>query len=103
MKVSPLCLRLPPDLRAAIASAAEASGLTLSEWVRDMLHRIIYNEPPGIEAGYMQGRALGFTLTRSVLLEALGEAAQTVPTSLEEGMARIQRGVPHHVRRHDDD
>jgi hypothetical protein len=91
-RANPLCFRLPPDLHAAVTHAADAAGITTSEWVRDMLHRLVYGEPPGIDAGYIQGRQLGF---RMVSL-ALRDAWNASPATIEGAMAAIQAGQPPH-------
>ena len=86
----PRCFRLPPDLDAAIDQAAEAAGITPSEWIRDMLHRIVYGEPPGIEEGYIQGRQLGFR----VMQLGLAELWKTLPGNVDDAMGMIQAGSP---------
>ena len=87
---SPLCLRLSDDLHAAVIEMAEQQGVTTSEWMRDMLHRVVYNEPPGVEAGYMQGRQLGFRM----LHLAFAETWKNLPTNVEDAMAMLQAGSP---------
>ena len=86
----PLCLRLPADLHAAVVQMAEASQITTSEWVRDMLFRIVYGTPPGIDEGYMHGRALGMRIVH----HALKTAADHLPTTAEEAQAMLQLGSP---------
>jgi len=90
IRASPLCIRLPPDLQAAVDHAAAAQGVTVSEWVRDMLHRLVYGEPPGIDAGYIQGRQLGFRMVSIALRDAWAAS----PATIEEAMAAIQMGSP---------
>jgi len=85
-RAAPLCFRLPPDLYAAVTEMAEAEGVTTSEWVRDMLQRIVYGQPPGIDEGYMQGRSLGFRMMHVAFRDAWAQ----MPTDVHEAMQRIQ-------------
>jgi hypothetical protein len=95
---APLAFRLPPDLHAAIEDMAANAGVTVSEWVRDMLHRIVYGEPPGIDAGYIQGRSLGFRVVHL----AFRDAWERMPTNIEDALAMITAGNPHEQRNNED-
>jgi hypothetical protein len=55
-----------------------------------MLYRIVYGEPPGIEAGYIQGRQLGFRMMHL----AFAEAWAATPANVEDAMGAIQAGSP---------
>lgn len=89
-RTGPLCFRLPPDLHAAVEDAAAAAGITTSEWIRDMLHRLVYGVPPGIEEGYIQGRQLGMR----VLQLTVAEAWKAMPITVDDAMAMLQAGSP---------
>lgn len=86
----PLCFRLPADLHAAVEDLASQAGVSTSEWVRDVLFRIVYGEPPGIDQGYFTGRQLGFRMMQL----AFKDAWDMTPTTPEEAMARLSVGGP---------
>jgi hypothetical protein len=69
---------------------ADNAGITTSEWVRDMLQRIVYGQPPGIDEGYMQGRALGFR----VMHLAFRNAWDASPTNVDDALAMVTAGSP---------
>lgn len=81
-----MSIRLPPDLQAAVEDMAAAAGLTTSEWVRAMLHQTVYGEPLTVEAGYFQGRQIGYRM----LQRAFVEIYRNTPEAVEEAMALIQ-------------
>jgi hypothetical protein len=89
-----ICARLPPDLHAAVAEMASSAGITTSEWVRDMITRIVYGQPPGIDEGYRQGRALGFRMMHL----AFRQAWENAPDTIEAAMPIIQAGNPSYQR-----
>lgn len=86
-KDPPLCVRLPPDLHAAVASMASAAGLTTSEWVRGLLNQAIYGDPLNVEAGYFQGRQIGFRMMQ----RAFAEAYNQTPPAVEDALKLIQQ------------
>jgi hypothetical protein len=73
---------------------ATQAGLTTSEWVRDVLHRIVYGEPLGIDAGYIQGRSLGFRVVHL----AFRDAWERMPTSIEDALELLKEGNPSERR-----
>jgi hypothetical protein len=86
----PLCFRLPADLHAAVEDLAQQAGISTSEWVRDVLFRIVYGEPPGIDQGYMTGRQLGFRMMQL----AFKDAWDMTPMTAEEATERLGVGNP---------
>lgn len=86
----PICVRLPPDLLAAVTEMADSSGITLSEWLRDMVARLVYGQPLGIDEGYLQGRALGFRVMHLAFQQAWAQA----PKTIAEAMPMLQAGNP---------
>ncbi len=86
MASGPLCVRLPPDLHAAVDSAATEAGVSTAEWIRDILFRVVYSAPPGVEEGYMQGRRVGLQIARL----AIHEAWNQMPDNIEDAMAKLQ-------------
>jgi hypothetical protein len=86
----PICLRLPPDMRVAVTQLAEQQGLNISEWIRELIYRAIYGEAPGVDQGYMQGRALGFQVALQGLQTALFEAEERLPPSAEAALPFLQ-------------
>lgn len=87
---SPLCFRLPVDLHQAVEHAAANANMSISEWVRDMLYRVVYADPPGVQEGYLAGRALGLRLMN----EQFRQAALALPESVEEAMTLALNGSP---------
>jgi hypothetical protein len=90
MARGPLCFRLSEDLHVAVEDLAQRAGITTSEWVRDVLYRIVYGEPPGIDQGYITGRQLGFRMMQL----AFKDAWDITPTTVEDAMERLQLGSP---------
>jgi hypothetical protein len=82
----PLSVRLPPDLQAAVDDMAASAGLTTSEWIRAILHQTVYGEPLTVEAGYFQGRQIGYRM----LQRAFVEIYRNTPEGVEEAMRIIQ-------------
>jgi|SRR5882672_6919503 len=80
----PLCLRLPEDLQAAVYQLAEENGVSPSEFVRDLIFRVVYGEPLGINEGYMQGRALGFRVLQLAL------SRLEMPSTAEDAVQFLQ-------------
>jgi len=85
-RIDPLCVRLPDDLLAAVHQHAEQSGVTTSEWIRDLIFRVVYGEPLGMDEGYVQGRNVGYR----ILLMACREAWQHAPATIEDAIKLIQ-------------
>lgn len=80
--------RMPPDMRAQIETICQATGLTLSEWVRGACYAAISNGANGfggVEEGYLQGRALAIQLAHA----AVDQARALLPGSYEEAIARF--------------
>jgi hypothetical protein len=84
MARGPLCLRLPEDLHAAVHHMAAEQGVSSSEWIRDLIFRVVYDQPLGMEEGYLHGRAIG---VKAVMI-ALRSLA--VPETAEEAMRLLQ-------------
>lgn len=93
-KNRPLCIRLSTDLHIAVTQLAQNQGMSISEWVRDMLYRIVYNNAPGVEEGYIQGRQIGVAATFSVIRRAIEQAVQELPTTAEDAIPLTQLGSP---------
>ena len=87
---SPVCVRLPLDLHHAVEHAAANANMSVSEWVRDMLYRVVYADPPGIQEGYLAGRSLGLRLMN----EQFRQCALALPDSVEEAMTYALNGSP---------
>jgi hypothetical protein len=51
-----ITIRTEASLRKALASKAAASGLTLSELVRQILEEALISRPLGARAGHLKGR-----------------------------------------------
>ena len=94
MARGPLCVRLPPDIHAAVESLAETAGITASEWVRDQLFRVVYGEPPGIDQGYIAGRNLGYRAMSLIFRDAIKIAVEQMPTDVESAQHLLQLGSP---------
>jgi len=97
----PLCVRLPDDLHLAVIQLAQDNGMSPSEWMRDMLFRLIYGAPPGIEEGYLQGRNIGIAAAMKTIHLAVKNAIDAMPGTVEEAMPLTQLGSPGR-RRHED-
>jgi len=85
----PLCLRLPTDLHTAVVQIAARDGLSISEWVRTLIYRHIYNDSPTADDGYMQGRVLGY----QAAMQTLRHAFESIPMSIDDAMPLIQAGM----------
>jgi hypothetical protein len=81
-----LSIRLTPDILAAAAAYAEQAGVSLSEWVREVVYRAVYKEPATMDQGYMQGRAIGY----QVVVQTLRQLEENLPPSVEEGSRYLQ-------------
>lgn len=76
-----LSLRLPDDLAEAIdAAAADAGATSTSEWARNALRDAV-GQPLGIDAGYREGFAAGWSDANDRIRLALGEAAKQLRTT----------------------
>lgn len=84
MARGPLCVRLPEDLELAVHQSAEQSGVSPSEFIRDLIFRSVYGEPLGIAEGYMQGRAVGYKIVQLVL------GGIQLPDNVEDAIAMLQ-------------
>lgn len=80
----PLCLRLSEDLHAAAHQMAEQEGVSSSEWIRNLIYRATYNEPCGIDEGYLRGRALGYQMVQRAL------RFLDIPPNADEAMQIMQ-------------
>lgn len=90
----PLCLRLPDDLHLAVVQLAANAGMNTSEWMRDVLFRVVYGEPPGVDEGYTQGRQIAVAATFAVVREAISQALASLPATAEEAIPLGQVGSP---------
>jgi len=90
IKPKPLCLRLSDDLHMAVIQLAQDQGMNVSEWMRDLLFRVVYGEPPGVNEGYIQGRQIGIAAAFTVIREAI----EALPATAEEAMPLTQLGSP---------
>jgi hypothetical protein len=93
-RTTPICLRMPQDLHAAIEQLSAQAGLSTSEWIRDVLYRAIYGEPPGENQGYVNGRQIGY----QILMLAFRDASRSVPESAEEAMKVLRTTPPIRAR-----
>jgi hypothetical protein len=80
----PLSLRISDDVRAGAHQAAEAAGLSLSEWCREVIYRAVYGEPMGADQGYVLGRAIAY----KVAMRMFGQVE--MPGSVEDGVRFLQ-------------
>lgn len=97
MSTTTMAFKVPADLHTAIVDMAERNGVTVSEWIRDQMHRIVYGEPLGMEQGYIEGRQLGF---RSMQL-AFKRAWDLTPEDVESAVVEMQefsRNLPARKR-----
>lgn len=95
---SPICVRLPEDLDAAIRARCEAEGLTPSELMRSLASQYVYNDTPSVDAGYMQARTLAAKMAHA----AVSAAIENLPQTFEEANHLIATGAPfkHSRKRH---
>jgi hypothetical protein len=83
-KKGPICFRLPDDLHMAINQMAEAQGLTTSELVRDILYRLVYNDVPTVDEGFIAGRTLGLSVALKIGARVFMEMRDMTPTEAVE-------------------
>jgi hypothetical protein len=81
-----MCFKVPIDLQTAIVAMAERDGVSVSEWLRDKVHRIVYGEPLGMEQGYLEGRQLGFRMLQLLFQQTWDQA----PATLEDALQLMQ-------------
>ena len=75
----PFCIRLTPDLLAAVQQLAQNEQVSPSEWARNLIYRTVYGEPLGIDEGYHHGKQAAFTATLAVVQAALQQAMSELP------------------------
>ena len=84
LKKGPICFRLPDDLHMAINQMAEAQGVTTSELVRDVLFRLVYNDAPGVDEGFIAGRTLGLSVALRIGARIFSEMQHMTPAEAAE-------------------
>lgn len=68
----------------AINQMAEAQGLTTSELVRDILYRLVYNDVPTVDEGFIAGRTLGLSVALKIGARVFMEMRDMTPTEAVE-------------------
>jgi hypothetical protein len=91
-KNKPLCLRLPDDLHLAVVQLARDANMNTSEWMRDVLFRVVYGEPPGVDEGYAQGRQIATAAALALIRDAVLQAVASLPATAEEAIPLTQGG-----------
>ncbi len=84
-----ICFRAPPEMRRSVDEFVTANGIGLSEWYRDLTSQALLGGGLSPGDGYRQGRQIAFELTKLLLLGALDGAFQTMPETVEEGLAQL--------------
>jgi antitoxin component of RelBE/YafQ-DinJ toxin-antitoxin module len=87
MASSVINLRIPDDLRAALYQAAETHGVTVSEWIRGLIHQAAYNERLGVDDGYAQGKAIGYMIATRIIARGMKDLAGNIPATVAEADA----------------
>lgn len=78
----PICIRLPPEMDMLAREIVAAQSITLSEWVRMLIHNAIYGHTPNVNEGYMQARTLALKLAS----EMLRRAGELLPQDYDEAV-----------------
>ena len=78
----------------AVEQLAANAGVGVSEWLRDMLYRTVYGEPPGVEEGYLQGRQIATSAAFALIRAAISQALDQLPATAEEAIPLTQLGSP---------
>jgi len=91
---SPLCVRLTEDLRVAAHQLASQQGMTLAEWLRDLVYRTVYGTTPDVTEGYYQGRTAGLHVVMAVATRVLDELRDLTPEQAQAFVAETLPGRP---------
>jgi hypothetical protein len=85
-----VAFRLAPDVRAAVDEYCIQHGVTLSELYRSLTDGFLSGTiAPGGPEGYKQARATAVQLAQVLL----AQAAETMPDSFDEAVARYGLGL----------
>lgn len=81
-----ICTRIPDGMDAAVDALVAAQGVSISEWLRNLVYQAVYQQSPTFDDGYFQGKNLGLHYALVRTQEAFRESAQTP----EEALAYLQ-------------
>jgi len=73
-------------METAVDSLVAAQGVTISEWLRNLVYQAVYQQSPTFDDGYFSGKNLGLHYAIVRTQEAFREGAQTP----EEALAYLQ-------------
>lgn len=85
------CFRIPPELRAQLAEICAAQSISMSEWMRALVASALGSGAYGMPEGYTAGRQMA----NHLLHEALRQALDSMPPTIDEAVARF--GMPRAI------
>jgi len=77
-----ICTRIPDGMDAAVDALVAAQGVSISEWLRNLVYQAVYQQSPTFDDGYFQGKSLGLHYALVVAQEAFRDSAQTPEEAL---------------------
>lgn len=83
-------VRMLPEMRAHAEQLAEQQGMSLSEWLRILIHNAITGELPNVDDAYRSARGIAIQLAHTLI----SNAVRDLPDTYEEAVARYQMGGP---------
>ena len=92
-QVPPLCVRLPPDLDAAVRERAAREGLSVSEIFRALMSQWVYQQTPSVDEGYYNARQLAMKLAH----EAVSNVIANEPGAFDVATIQQAHGIITHA------